>query len=135
METTITLDNLKSVLEMIGHDGCTIIRTDFGNGCAGPMLCNPEDLLEDLEQFDRVESIMDISAENLTRIMDALHSFGWSFSDIAGFTHVAFASSQTGETNEWKGLYLLWIPYGECLTEEQVDELRKKLNKRLTSEV
>lgn len=135
METTITLDNLKSVLELIAQDGCSIIRNDFGNGSAGPMVCSPDELLEDLEQFDRVESIMDVSVDNLERVLDALDLFGMEQSDIAGFTHVAFASSQTGETNEWKGLYLLWIPSGELLTVEQVEELLKKLNKRLTSEV
>ena len=121
----ITMENLADVLAEIARDGSKIIRTDSGNGCAGPMLVEPSDLLEDMEQFDRVVSVMDLCDADLAHVVAALGSFGM-LDELAGFPYVAIASSQTGEQNEWIGFYLLWVPGGEILTTEQVGELRAK---------
>ena len=72
----ITMDNLANVLAEIMRDGSKIICTDSGNGCAGPMLVEPSDLLEDLEQFNRVVSIMDLCDADLANVVVALTSFG-----------------------------------------------------------
>lgn len=121
----ITMDNLADVLAEIMRDGSKIIRTDSGNGCAGPMLVEPADLLDDMEQFDRVVSIMDLCDADLAHVVVALTSFGM-LDELAEFPYVAIASSQTGEPNEWTGFYLVWLPGGEILTTEQVEALRSK---------
>lgn len=95
----ITLDTIATRINDLALEGMSIIRTDKGNGSAGPMLISPFGLKG--VEFDLVCKIEDVDYDDKEILIDACKTFD---NDLSNFTHVAYES----DANGWTGLYLIW---------------------------
>jgi len=95
----ITIDTIDSRIEELSNQGLSVIRNDRGNGCAGPMICDMDDLQDVV--FDSVCKIEDLGTEDLDLVKDACADTNH---DIKDFSHVAVETDENG----WTGFYLIW---------------------------
>lgn len=101
-DLTITADSLPRILRNIAQDGCSVLRIDRGNGCAGPAMIAPEDV-EKIE-IDEAVYLHDAPADVVTEFRIEVELFG--LGALEDHTHVGIKRDGNG----WTGYYLLWIP-------------------------
>ena len=95
--------NISEMLTDIANNGDSVIQFDRGNGCAGPMMCDSDDVREmaEADDFDNITAIDDLDDDVLEMAEDACECFRSSLSD---FTHVISRSDDNG----WTGYWLVW---------------------------
>lgn len=103
-DLTITTENLSVILHVIQADGCSVLRIDEGNGCAGAAWIKPEDVTEiDADEVIRLEDAPTWAQEQFgAELAQDAEAFG----ELTDYSHVAIKRDGNG----WTGYFLLWIP-------------------------